>query len=87
MVVGIPQVHSAVDFFPYLILIFSVVDKYLNFATFSKDVLLVFIYCHFVQHFANSCDRNVYIDISVFISRPVSLQGTNKADGLYTLTL
>jgi len=56
-------VHSAVDFFPYAILIFSVVDKYLNCATFSAEVLLVFKYCGFLQHFLNSCDRNVYLAV------------------------
>jgi len=63
MVVGIPQVHCAVDFFPYAILIFSAVDKYLNCATFSADVLLVFMYCDFVEQFVNSCDRNIYLAI------------------------
>ena len=48
MVVGIPQMPSAVDFFPYAIFIFSVADKYLNCATFSVDVILVFVYCDFV---------------------------------------
>ena len=55
--------QSAVDFFPYQILIFSVVDKYLNCATFSVDVLLVFRYSDIVQHFVNSCDRNVYLAV------------------------
>ena len=48
MVVGIPQVPSAVDFFPYAIFILSVIDKYLNCATFSVDVILVFMYGDFV---------------------------------------
>ena len=39
MLVGIPQVHFAVDFFPYTILIFIVVDKYLDCAMFLADVL------------------------------------------------
>jgi len=48
-VAGIPQVRSAaVDFFLSLFWYVMVIHKYSNFATFSKDLLHVFMYCDFV---------------------------------------
>jgi hypothetical protein len=45
-VAGIPQIWYAVNFFMNVILIFTVVPKYLHFAPFSKDSLLVFTLCY-----------------------------------------
>ena len=49
MAAVISQVHSAaVDFFLNAIWYVRVIHKYLNFATLSKDLLHVFMYCDFV---------------------------------------
>jgi len=50
MLTGKAQVHSAIDSFLNAIWYVRVVHKYLNFATLSKDLLHVFMYCDCVLH-------------------------------------
>jgi hypothetical protein len=62
----------------------TVIHKYLNFATLSKDLLHVFMYCDFVLHAVH--ETYTFLALSTFTFRPVSLQWTNEAYGMYALT-
>jgi hypothetical protein len=50
----------------------------------SKDLLHVYIYCAFVLHAVR--ETETFSAFSTFTSRPVSLQWTNEAYGVYALT-
>jgi hypothetical protein len=51
----------------------------------SKDLLHVFMYCVFVLHAVNETET-FFSAFSTFTSRPVSLQWTSEAYGVYALT-
>jgi hypothetical protein len=50
----------------------------------SKDLLHVFMYCDFVLLVVH--ETNIFSAFSTFTSRPVSLQRTDTAYGVYGLT-
>jgi hypothetical protein len=60
------------------------VHKYLNFATLSKCLLHVFMYCDFVLHAVHGTET--YLNFSTFTSRTISLQGASKAYDVSALT-
>ena len=86
MLAGIPQVQSAaVDFFLSVILIcWGYLQIFELFHTFKGFITCVQLLC-----FCAACcswNRNIFSAFSTFNSRPVSLQWTDEAYGVYALT-
>ena len=86
MVGSIPQVHSAaVHFFLSVILICYGYLQMFEFCHTFKG----FITCVYVLLFCAACcswNRNIFSAFSTFTSRPVSLQWTDEAYGVYAVT-
>jgi hypothetical protein len=67
MVASIPRIYSALNLFLHQFWSVSVVPKYLNFATPSKDLFAIFMPC-LCPAFLR--DTNIYLVFSEFTSKP-----------------
>jgi len=85
MAAGIPQVHSAAfDFFLSVVLIcYSYLQIFELCHIFKGFIVCVYVLCFCA---AWPWNRNIFPAFSTFPSRPVSLQWTNEAYGVYALT-
>jgi hypothetical protein len=83
-VASITRFFSSLIFLTNQILIVTVIPEHLNFATFSNDLLAIFILCFCPAFWLE--DTNMYQAFSVFTSRPTFILNMkrNRQMSMYT---